>query len=331
MIRSILILSVCLVLNPVLVEAQEQSKVKGKKQELTHGGRPLKEWIDHVRGGGHRVDALWKLGQKANEENSKKIVAALLSQMNRKDMRFRGKVLHALGQIGPKASDAVPKIIPYLDEKESRRIRYWACFALGKIGARSGKAIPKIIKILEDPNSDLALDRSRYRSPRIQPENRLRYRACNALGLIAKNCNQKEADLAVNALIKELAVSKFALRGSLIESLGTAGPRASKAVPELLKIVNGKSYHKRHSISALGQIGPTASAAIPALLAISKDSKDPERTAAVNALSRIAIGNAAVVKELKALQQIEKSRSGPWNKALEDALKRLGDSMKKNQ
>jgi HEAT repeat protein len=53
-------------------------------------------------------------------------------------------VLHAVAETG---ADAVPFLLDALDRPESR---YWACLALGQVGPDAAQAVPKLLEIAED-------------------------------------------------------------------------------------------------------------------------------------------------------------------------------------
>jgi HEAT repeat protein len=81
--------------------------------------------------------------------------------------------------------------------------------------------------------------------------------------------------MAIPELIAVLDDPKYFPRVAAITALGTAGPRAAKAVPKLIGLLRDQPSIQMHAANALGEIvtgdNPEADAAISALLAVANE------------------------------------------------------------
>ncbi|MCX7805152.1 MAG: HEAT repeat domain-containing protein [Planctomycetota bacterium] len=203
-----------------------------------------------------------------------------------------------------------PKIAPSPREKEMARLtaslkdpdprkRKDAARALGKMGPEAEKAIPDLRRALND-------------DPVV---------AIWAHYALAEITETDEP--SVSAIIAKLRDENDDVRGQAATALGEMGPKAEKALPELMRVVaedrnpgvkfnaglavpkmKGKAVPiliealrdkrdivRRYAAQTLGNIGPEASAAIPALKDVeARDSDDVTRAAAKWAISRISGG-----------------------------------------
>lgn len=87
---------------------------------------------------------------------------------------------------------------------------------------------------------------------------------------------------AVDALKTLLKATKDDdLAAEIAKTLGTIGPDAAPALPELTALLGRKAMWPRYAaVEAIGRLGPAAAAALPAVL---KLTKDPDRDVAAAA------------------------------------------------
>lgn len=84
---------------------------------------------------------------------------------------------------------------------------------------------------------------------------------------------------AVDELRTMLQTTKDAtLAGEVAKTLGTMGPAAAAAVPELTTLLGSRAMWPRYAaVEALGRVGPAAAPALPTIVALTKD---PDREVA---------------------------------------------------
>lgn len=110
--------------------------------------------------------------------------------------------VRAVAEFGPAAGDAVPKLIPLLDDPDPA-VRRNACRTLGRIGAAARSAVPALTARLTDPNPPV------------------REYAAKALGWIGPS-----AASAIPELVKLLADPEAVARQGAVQALGDMGPAA---------------------------------------------------------------------------------------------------------
>ena len=75
------------------------------------------------------------------------------------------------------------------------------------------------------------------------------------------------------------------LAGEVAKTLGTMGPAAAAAVPELTRLLGSREMWPRYAaVEALGRLGPAAAPAYPKIAALTKD---PDRAIADAALESV--------------------------------------------
>jgi hypothetical protein len=96
------------------------------------------------------------------------------------------------------------------------------------------------------------------------------------------------ADVDVSAQIQQLKSPDATARQDACAQLGSAGPNAAPAVPDLIiALKDSDALVRSLAAYALGEIGPEANEAIPALQAATNDPEPGVTPAAVNALRAI--------------------------------------------
>jgi hypothetical protein len=140
-----------------------------------------------------------------------KDVQSSLSLLNSENENVRQQAVETLGQIGPKAEPAVPRLIEALKD-DFEGVRFAAAAALGEIGAKAKKAEPALIEALQDHSESEAV-------------RQLAARALPDLGPSYKN--------SMPALIEALKDKHDKVRKTAAFCLGEIGLEASAAVPAL--------------------------------------------------------------------------------------------------
>jgi len=135
----------------------------------------------------------------------------------------RKQAAEALGQIGPKAQDALPDLTKALLDPESR-VCIAAVEALGQIGPAE-RVIPILIAVLGDDDPGIGLAASEALA-RIGPE------AIPAL---------------IEALKHDTLAQSAAIREGAAEALGLIGPEAREAVPALIQSLQDECSYVRHT------------------------------------------------------------------------------------
>jgi HEAT repeat protein len=119
-------------------------------------------------------------------------------------------------------------------------------------------------------------------------------------------CGQKDRQyekVDISAQVQQLSSPDASARADACAALGSAGPNAAPAVPDLIATLkDSDALVRRLAAYALGEIGPAASQAVPALQATLNDSDPSVIPAAVNALRAIdpdTFGTATVAEMRK--------------------------------
>jgi hypothetical protein len=170
-------------------------------------------------------------------------VAGLVEKVKKGDV----KAAYTLGEMGPKAKEAIPALVEALQKMPmpGESLADNAALALGKIGP---DAVPALIAVLKDKNAEKAWQ---Y--------------AATALKVIGPGAKE-----AVPVLI-EVTKAKNDLLAPLlaVDALGAVGPAAKEAVPALVDILRRNALPppngRTHVVVALGKIGPDAKEAVKAL------------------------------------------------------------------
>jgi HEAT repeat protein len=217
-------------------------------------------------------------------------VPALAEALSSKLDSVRRNSVRALGNLGPAAGAAAPKLVEMLrDEDFMVRIhaavalwqiqhrrqwlrllgetlhggqesaRYEAAMALGRLGHDATAAMAKLVEALRDSEPDTARA------------------AAWALGQIGEK--------ARDALHPLLSDPDAGVRQRAVEALDWMGLAALRELAGALK--NDSPAIRRAAARAIGRIGPQAAAAAPALLEATGDRDKSVREEAARALARV--------------------------------------------
>ncbi len=245
------------------------------------------------------------------------------------DERVRWYATYALGQLGPKAADAVPALMALLeDTQQYEYVRGAAAWALGRIGDR--QAVPLLTETLESKhvsvrrNAPLALgnleEASKEAVPKLlelvkDPDATVRVNSAVALWKIEKH------QRAVPALVEMIQKGAGPAPYEATVALGRLEADPSILVPGLTAALQRDDPDVRRAAArAIGKIGPVA---IPQLAGPLADPNPAVRRAAVEALGWmgepavkpliVALGNEA--PEARAAAARALGRLGPKAKA----------------
>ncbi len=190
------------------------------------------------------------------------IIAMLKAALRVEGLRYHA--MRVLGDIGPKASSAVPIIIAYLaDEKDQTRVE--AIESLAGIGPVEG-VVDGIAGCLSDPEARVIIC------------------AAKALGTFGE-----DATGATRALADALDNDAENVQKNVARVIGQIAPASRDAIPALIGALDIEDPLARREVAdALGQFGPEASSALPALKeASTSDTMDYVRNAALEAIAAI--------------------------------------------
>ncbi len=269
---------------------------------------------------------------------SAKAIRSLIRQLARNDEASILDALDALARFGPLATEALPKLIPLVQDYRVP-LRHRAINTLGRIGPAAAEAIPALLNQLTDASRTVRQGVLRAIG-RIGPitlpqlidnlwhgENAGRIQAARALAAYGN-----EAVIAVPHLLKTLEAEHPRLRVAAAMALAAIGapiedaiPQLKKilrkeppstlpalaealasypevgrsAVPLLLKMLTGEPEKARpRALHALGKLGPLALPALPALLELQKQTDSPLRSAALVAIGKMGPAAAEAVPVL---------------------------------
>ena len=190
------------------------------------------------------------LSEAAGQDGDK--IAGLVEKVKQGDV----KAAYTLGEMGPKAKEAIPALVEALQKMPmpGDSLPDNAALALGKIGPG---AVPALIEVLKDNKAEKAWQ---Y--------------AATALKVIGPGAKD-----AVPVLVEVAKSSKDPLAPLLaVDALGAVGPAAKDAVPTLVDLLRRNKLPppngRTHVVVTLGKIGPEAHEAVKALHEV-REKADP--------------------------------------------------------
>lgn len=229
---------------PALIETIEQNRDKN------HYRSKMKAW--------HAAVALCKIG--VSDESTVSLLVESLADPSEESSQ-------ALGLLGPKAIEALPRLRRLLSSEESRT-RIEAALAVSRIDPTDTEIIPVLAKSLTDPQG-------------VYPEGETMH-ASRVLSAIGER--SKSALPALRSLLDyETEVSASAALA--IYRIQTGDQQALTSL--IVTLESGDSSGLREAIQALGSIGPPAKAALPKLRQIARTNFGYAREAAQIAIRSI--------------------------------------------
>lgn len=203
----------------------------------------------------------------------------------RQPVRTRVEAARMIGQLGPRASAAVPDLVTVLDRfrgRELEPIQEAVIDACGLIGAPARSALPSMARAA---GRSLDIDQATKR----------------ATGLILAASDSQDLD----ALMRQLQDRDNSFRLRAVKALGTIGPAARGAVPALLTALEDSDGDvRRAAVTALRLIIPDAPPTVAIVRSVAIDLKDPDpsvRAAAARALGRMGRVAASAAPSLEPL------------------------------
>ncbi len=206
------------------------------------------------------------------------------AQLAAQDFRIRWHAAYMLGELGPKAAEAVPALHKILEKKaEQEYVRGMAAWALGRIGPAAEVEIPLLAETMYS-RGHIAVRRNSVE-------------ALGNFGPAAKS--------AVDELIKLLGDDDEVTRVNTAVALWKI-ERHPKAVPALLEMLRkGKSPEPYHAAVALGFMVSEADATAPALIEALRADADSDngdvRRAAARSLGQLGKAAFPALKKANAL------------------------------
>ena len=191
-------------------------------------------------------------------------------------------------------------------------LHHQVILALGEMGPRARDAIPLLVREYQDPTSPLRFEAAvaRVQVDRNFPE----VMPVLAAGLEQAGPGLRAAllpriaqlagsyDGAVVLLIKALADSDSKLRLQAFKSLASLGDKAAPALPVLIAALDDPESEIRfQALRDLGELGANAAPAVPALI---KVLGDPERSVRLQAVTSLAALGDKAAPALPALRQL---------------------------
>lgn len=222
------------------------------------------------------------------------LVAALAAALNDAAVVVRRRAARGLGQLGPAALGAIPRLIEALQDEDAS-VAHTAAFALESMVGAKKAAGPATDAAPAAPSMSPAL--STLISGLKHGDASVRWRAAVALGGLGAG-----AVVAVPDLVDLLDDETEIIRWEAAKALGRMGASAKDAVPALAATLHGQedAIVRRSAAEALGRIGAAADDGVPALIAALRDSDVAVAEASEQALLRI--GRAAVSALIEAVK-----------------------------
>jgi hypothetical protein len=185
-----------------------------------------------------------------------------INALNSPDVEVRRKAIHALGELGADAAQAVPGLAAILQNDADTSLRKEAAQALSKMAPASRAAVTELAAVLADDNMEI------------------RFHAAVALLRLGE-----EARPAIPELTKALrdesnqttvGDSTQTIWEVMVKALGRASAGSDEAVPALSSALEDAATIPMRvaTIAALGEVGSAAHSAVPQLQKMLRD-EDP--------------------------------------------------------
>jgi HEAT repeat protein len=153
-----------------------------------------------------------------------------------------------INQLGPDFADAVPQLIPLLDDPARRAP---ACEALGRMGTLSKAAVPRLIRLVSEENKDDRLRALQALSqigaaaaeaaPALQTARADSDPAIRIAAFQAVSAVQKTKQNRIAALVAGLDDTDVAVRKAMADMLGALGDQAVDAFGKLVELTDRDS------------------------------------------------------------------------------------------
>jgi HEAT repeat protein len=219
-------------------------------------------------------------------------VAELIDNLFREDGEVRRSAAGALGDLGPRAQAAAPRLGSLLDDPD-RLVASAAARALTKFG---GASVAVLAEALKSPNREankLVLESLRNLWDSAEP-------AVPALVEVVEHGDAELKKIALGVLTGirtdspeavQAAIAAAAdpsLRGAALSLLRVAGAAAEPSLPLLRRALGDEDPKVRvEAILAIGSVGKPAALAMPDLIRAYRVGTHAERSAILTALPRI--------------------------------------------
>lgn len=262
-------------------------------------GRSLSYWAAHIGGTpAENAAALEAIGSVPSAEAEPLLVALYGHRSDPAGAELRWTAIELLAKRPPTGAAGQAVLIAALDDSDEH-VRSVAMAALPKSGVTADRGVPLLVSRCSGDHAVVAARAlSEYRAaaapalPNLiallqneQASVEARWNAARTIGKIGP-----DALSAVPALIADLDHSEDTIREHAAEAIGDIGPVAAELGVPALRGVLQDPYVKvrRDAVRSLGYIGPAASAAVEEILPLLQDPEAIVRTAARDALQKIA-------------------------------------------
>ncbi|MCB9644699.1 MAG: HEAT repeat domain-containing protein [Myxococcales bacterium] len=247
------------------------------------------------------AQAIGNLGDKASDA-----LPTLVESLRDPDKEVQQAVLIAMGKMG---RDAVPHLRKVLQKSAWWRARWYAADGLGKIGPKAHRAIPALVRALQDrnrsvqENAAIALTKMLPYSTKILAEQADKHRWWRIRQIAAGGLTptKKKAPLQVlRNLEKAISDESHEVRAAAARNLSKYGPAAVPYLRRSLKKSKDADV-RRILILGLGEQKHKAGSAAKELGQALRDGDVEVQLAAVRALAQIGGPGAKILRE--ALQE----------------------------
>ncbi len=253
-----------------------------------------RRFIDRWRGWRRRIAS----SASAIPDAIELAVSTLESALDDDSTTVRTEAVMGLGQIGPAASNAAPKLIA-LSKHGDESLRCQVARSLGEVKGDAQATVAALVDLLDDASPEVKAQAAEalgtlkaLAAPAVQAialllqdrEESVRTAAAEAIA------NVGPLDLAAtDTLVEGLASQDTIVRAQTAQALGTIGATAHEAAPALVEAMGDENDRVRaEAVEALGKIGEPASAvAVPGLVQALEDKDDTVSALAAQALGEM--------------------------------------------
>jgi HEAT repeat protein len=251
---SMVCAAACLIGSAAAGEGEEEVRIKGKTlsalvKQLNSSNRGL------------QVRAARALSE-APKELYPKIVPRMIPLLEAERENLRFVAAQTLGNCGPLAREAVPKLVPLLKGTQFERNRAAAAKALGQI-LKDAEPSEEVEKVAQALTAKISSDWDQYSD--------VRREAARALGMIgpaAKSCIPKLKRVMTDHVgdFKSQFMEHLLARRAAAWTCGRMGPLAKEHIDLLISMMHSERDRNPEVVEAIGLIGPVHENVIPNIM-----------------------------------------------------------------
>jgi HEAT repeat protein len=193
----------------------------------------------------------------SGDRNADREIELLVGATNDVSPQVQAAAISSLGQIGKRATKALPPLLALMKREKDPQIYMKSCRALAKIAPEKLEVLSALKEALKHANTEVRIS------------------AVQSLGEVGSSAKPVTRELLETLQIKDVTDEQLAdaLRSAVLRALGQIGPDPDQVIPSLVSLVENKTLSsdiRRRAVILIGKMGPKAKDAIPVIIDILK-------------------------------------------------------------